>query len=268
MSRPCSWSRSDSACRGELRRVGTPSAVAYAEPMREFPPSLRPYVRTTWAPTVAPGDPPCGSKFGGTAWLPEGTSHPRCGNCERPLPLIAQLEVASLPEAARFGGDGMLQLFYCLSTDPLCENDTAAWAPHASSVVARRIDLSQPGARSNADAQVLDAKAIVGWTSHTDVPHVEELESLGAEAEEDIMEADDDEEGSLRPRSGEKLWGWPLWIQGVEYPSCRICDTSMQLVLQIDSDGLVDVMWGDVGCAHLTQCPHHPGELAFGWACG
>lgn len=233
--------------------------------MPDLPPSVRSFVRTTWTPTVASGDPARRSKFGGTAWLPAGTSHPCCGNCERPLPLIVQLDVASLPEPARFGGHGILQLFYCLSTDPLCENDCAAWDPHANSVVARRIDAGASGSVSEARAPVLEAKAIVGWTAHPDVPNPEEFEAWTEDVEQDLSE---DERDILRPRSGEKLWGWPCWIQGVEYPNCRICDTPMQLVLQIDSGGLVDVVWGDLGCAHLTQCPNHPEELAFGWACG
>jgi hypothetical protein len=42
----------------------------------------------------------------------------------------------------------------------------------------------------------------------------------------------------------------------------------MCLVLQLDSQGNVPLMFGDVGCGHVTHCPEHPGVLAFEWACG
>jgi uncharacterized protein YwqG len=71
----------------------------------------------------------------------------------------------------------------------------------------------------------------------------------------------------IEPKSGDKLAGWPLWIQGVEYPSCPICQAEMSLVFQIDSEDNVPYMFGDVGCGHITQCREHKEQLAFAWAC-
>lgn len=69
------------------------------------------------------------------------------------------------------------------------------------------------------------------------------------------------------PLNGEKLLGWPCWVQGPEYPSCPECGERMEMLFQIDSEQNVPWMFGDMGIAHITQCPRHRGQLAFGWAC-
>jgi uncharacterized protein YwqG len=224
--------------------------------------------RTAWIPKVEEGDDdPLASKVGGTPWIPEGSEHPTCANCGRPLPLLVQLDVATLPEPKRFGGTGLIQLFYCTSSDPLCEVDVEAFFPYKSSVVARRVDAEEPGAASTATpVTVFEAKRIVGWEEREDFPNWEEREELLADLVGEDEELDDEDDRF--PLVGEKLWGWPLWVQSIEYPSCQECGATMQLVMQIDSNGLLDYQWGDIGCAHLTQCPHHPDRLAFGWACG
>jgi uncharacterized protein YwqG len=85
------------------------------------------------------------------------------------------------------------------------------------------------------------------------------------------VELEEDEEEALMerdfPRHGEKLLGWPAWVQGVEYPKCRICGREMALVFQVDSEHNLPYMFGDAGVGHVTQCPEHHAELAFGWAC-
>ena len=68
--------------------------------------------------------------------------------------------------------------------------------------------------------------------------------------------------------TGDKLLGWPSWVQGVEYPRCPRCNQQMSFVFQIDSNDNLDYMFGDAGTAHVTRCSAHPDEFAFGWACG
>jgi uncharacterized protein YwqG len=108
------------------------------------------------------------------------------------------------------------------------------------------------------------ARRIVGWAPTADLPNGEELGYAGVELEEDeeeaLMERD-------FPRSGEKLLGWPYWVQGVEYPKCRTCGREMALLFQVDSERNLPYMFGDAGVGHVTQCPQHHAELAFGWAC-
>ena len=78
---------------------------------------------------------------------------------------------------------------------------------------------------------------------------------------------DDVAEAIATAAPGDKLAGWPAWIQGVEYPSCPKCEQQMRLVFQLDSDDHLPFMFGDVGTGHITQCPEHLEVVAFGWAC-
>jgi uncharacterized protein YwqG len=86
------------------------------------------------------------------------------------------------------------------------------------------------------------------------------------------LEAQDDDGRELAETisaaaAGDKLGGWPHWIQGVEYPSCPRCAARMALVFQLDSNDNLDFMFGDAGVAHVTQCPQHPDVVALAWAC-
>ena len=88
--------------------------------------------------------------------------------------------------------------------------------------------------------------------------------ALGVEISDD--EADEMLESDW-PLGDDKLSGWPDWIQSVEYPNCRTCKKQMRLVFQICSDTYLPHFFGDGGIGHLTQCPDHKTQLAFGWAC-
>jgi uncharacterized protein YwqG len=66
---------------------------------------------------------------------------------------------------------------------------------------------------------------------------------------------------------GDKLGGWPFWVQEVSYPACTQCATPMTLVFQLASEDNLPFMWGDGGTAHITQCPYHQAQLTFDWAC-
>ena len=36
---------------------------------------------------------------------------------------------------------------------------------------------------------------------------------------------------------------------------------------QLDSEDNVPHMFGDAGIGHILQCPDHPEQLSWGWAC-
>src|SRR5205085_9692765 len=108
------------------------------------------------------------------------------------------------------------------------------------------------------------ARTITGWKPVDDYPNWEEAEQLGLDLSDDEIEAIEE----YYPISGDKLGGWPDWVQGVEYPACPSCGETMRLVFQIDSEDNLPYMFGDAGCGHITQCKTHKEQLAFGWACG
>jgi hypothetical protein len=131
----------------------------------------------------------------------------------------------------------------------------------------------------------LPAKQITDWTRCDDLPTPCEHDELG------LIYSYDFEAGTLRlecpevdldvinPMStcsaediavsvtGDKLAGWPAWVQNVEYLECPRCGRRMIHVFQVDSEDNVPFMFGDSGCGHITQCPEHKEIVAFAWAC-
>jgi hypothetical protein len=229
---------------------------------------LAPFRRNAWLPKTRDGDcAKAGSKFSGLALIPEGDEWPRCGNCERPMQLFLQLNANDIPEEAQsLLSSGILQLFYCTSSDPQCDVECEAFFPFSKAHLARIVeDGACEEIVESPVADTFPARSIVGWSSVVDVPNWEESEHLGVEFESD--EADTLADTSI-PADGEKLGGWPMWIQGVEYPSCPKCSETMDFLFQIDSERNIPFMLGDAGIGHVTRCKAHPEILTFGWACG
>jgi len=251
--------------------AGKPTARSLLERFTpEHAALLRPHLRAAFVPQVkAGGATGPVTKIAGEPWLPAGAEWPVCPNCKRPMQLILQLDLETLPAGAGAHGKGLAQLFYCLSSDPLCEVDCEAFFAFSKSCVARLVDGHAPGkdAEPRETPNALRPKRIVGWKAAEDLPNTEELDELGVSAEYDgpLWKA---LQAAQRPLPKDKLGGWPCWSQSPEYPSCPECKAPMRLLFQIDSDDAVGCSWGDGGCGHLTQCATHPNQLAFGWACG
>jgi uncharacterized protein YwqG len=224
-------------------------------------------VRKAWKPVTVGGEGPlAASRFSGRAWLEKDEGWPICQYCGKPMQLFLQLNLNEIPDAIRGEfGDGLVQLFFCTNSEAPCEVACDAWEPFAKSELVR---LVHPSVSRTAIAvpdieDYFPSKQIVGWAELEDYP-LDEADDVGMgwsdEARERILE-----EGY--PRPGDKLAGWPYWVQNVEYPNCPVCNTQMRLVFQIDSEDNLPHMFGDSGCGHITQCPAHKEQLAFAWAC-
>jgi uncharacterized protein YwqG len=197
--------------------------------------------------------------------------------------LLLQLDMSILPAKCDSPlRKGLLQLFYCSRDDGSCET----WQPFSG---AQAIIVSpDTGVETSApDGGAPFEKAfITDWEEFEDTPHPEEHEPLGIHYDYDfraglvdvtcsnpatrltrLSTELDVAELISNARTGDKLGGWPHWIQSAEYPSCPDCKSPMQLLMQIDSEDNLPYMFGDTGCAHLTQCRKHPQTFAFGWAC-
>ena len=215
--------------------------------------------RPAWLPeTIDRAGEPRGSRIGGHAFIPAGEDHPACGVCGKPLHLVVQLNSAELPTAvSAWTGPGIFQMFYCLSE---CELEADGWAPYSRVHCARRVDLDAPGQLTTTGPSV-PAKAIVAWRELDDLPHQEEWPTAMVDELETACEL------AERPLAGDKLAGWPYWVQGPEYPQCKLCGAAMRVLFQVDSEHNLAWMWGDAGCAQLSVCEEHRDQLAFGWAC-
>lgn len=250
---------------GRASAPSTPNAVLDDTALGR---KLAPFRRKAWLPKTREGD--CsraGSKFSGLAFIPVGDKWPRCGNCERPMQLFLQLNANDVPdEAHSLFSNGILQLFYCTSSDPQCDVDCEAFFPFSKAHLARIVEAETPGDLSESPVdEPFPARSIVGWSSVIDVPDWEESESLGVELADDEADALAD---TSTPAAGEKLGGWPMWVQGIEYPNCPKCSEPMEFLFQIDSDRNIPFLLGDAGIGHVTRCRTHPEILTFGWACG
>ena len=235
--------------------------------------------RTAWRPIVR--DAPGPSQFGGTPWTSSDAPWPDCGICGERLTPLLQLDLASLPD--RGHGDGYLQLFYCVRED--CQGQ-GGWEPFGDDLSrVRVVRPSGPADPAPGDVELFPAKGIVAWTEMDDYPKGDEHTELGLrytydfkagtvrlecpELGLDFKNVVDSMlcENVANAEAGDKLGGWPCWIQGVEYPSCPRCSKRMGLIFQLDSEHHVPFMFGDAGVGYLTQCPEHKDVVAFGWSC-
>jgi uncharacterized protein YwqG len=249
--------------------VSAEVAAAYDELAR----ILTPAKRTTHDPVVEARDAEGpASKFGGQPWLPAGSAWPTCKGCERALTFFVQLNVASLPPEAGIRGQGLIQLFQCTNADSKSDVCMETWQHDSRSVAVRLVATAQGGGNAappHAEA-TWPARTITAWTAWDDFPHYEDLGLTEIEESDELLELDDAASGDDRTalnRPGDKLGGWPYWVQNPEYARCAECQKRMQLVLQIDSEDNIPYMFGDGGVGHLLQCPDHPHVLTWGWAC-
>jgi len=206
------------------------------------------------------------SKIGGFPYLRDVNDWPKCPNCKKNMQLFLQLNLQELPKHKE---EGLIQLFYCTTSEPLCESDLEAFFPFSKSVECRKIEINENSASIEPLIdELFKEKLITGWTPKDDYPHPEEYQQLGIklDLEDEIYELME-ERGVGLPIEKDKLYGWPYWIQSVEYPLDRKTKKQMELLFQFDSEENLPYMFGDAGIGHLTQSPDNDKELGFGWAC-
>jgi uncharacterized protein YwqG len=236
--------------------------------------------RAAWKPQVLAKEPDSPvSKFGGRPWLKPDEGWLTCGSCNQPLTFFLQLDLEALPSAlnAHFGF-GLLQLFYCTECDDGYEPFSET---HHTRIVERDHLTSQE--RLLSATTEFPAKEIVAWQEIIDLPSPEEFEELGLKIDYDFeaktvsidcseiglsivrpfAEDEDTAEQIANPTGGDKLAGWPAWVQGAEYPLCPECSRRMRLLLQLDSNDNIPFIFGDVGTGHITQCPDHHHTVTF-----
>ena len=237
------------------------------EELRKKLSSLR---RKAWLPIVKEGDGPAtASKFSGAPWLSKRETWPRCPHCSQSMQLFLQLNLTELPkEVGHDFGQGLLQMFFCTNSQPCCDVECQGWQPFSECHLMRLVQPLQSASVQTHELvgaeDYFPAKTITSWREIDDYPRPCECNEHGVivnDSDHDIWDCLD------YGTQGDKLAGWPAWIQDVEYPNCRQCGRRMQMVFQLNSEDNLPYMFGDRGRGHITQCPAHKEELAFGWAC-
>lgn len=265
---------------------------AFQQLMDAMRPWLDLHARKAWIPkTVDDDGSGATSYFGGAPMIAKGADWPICGACGRPMPFCLQLDSRTLPDGAPGFGDGLLQLFYCGRCEEGCGDGT--WAPFDRTQSLRIVspgDLKQCETPDGIEA--FPKRVIRDWAQVEDHPDLDDAETLGLtveypdkgliaevhvpelgiELKEIHKRLDDDaarrfHDAALSARGGDKLGGWPVWIQRAESVDCPQCNLPMRMVFQIDSGDHLCINMGDAGCSHIWQCPSHADVLAFEWQC-
>lgn len=241
------------------------------------------HARPAWRPMVASdSETPGRTRFGGDPCMAWDQSWPACETCQTPMQFFLQLDVATIPIALGYPlREGLIQLFYCSVDDGRCET----WAPFSGTHAVGWLSDRHVTSFRTVDIPALPPRSIATWSQFHDYPHPEEHQRLGIHYDYqfsqhlvtvtcdqprirlmDLPLDLDVAESISQAAAGDKLGGWPNWVQDVEYPRCP-CGRGMELLLQVDSGDQLAYQFGDMGCGHLTYCPDHPETLAFGWAC-
>jgi Domain of unknown function (DUF1963) len=167
------------------------------------------------------------TKFGGRPFV-EAQKYPwpAC-TCGKKMLFFLQLNSNSLPEKLEMKEkyfDGLLQLFYC-GADCGVESWSPFSAGHCVRVVkSGDLNAGQAGAVEKGVENVFPFKRVLNWTEKTDYISATELSESGEMDDDAESEFVDEVTEELKNLSGEKLFGWPCWVQGVEYPKCRKCN--------------------------------------------
>lgn len=78
---------------------------------------------------------------------------------------------------------------------------------------------------------------------------------------------------SLQPETRHQIGGWPCAVQGPVEMEVSDVPLDWTLLLQLDSDNISEMMWGDVGTLYWltrtkTASAKDLGEISFTWQCG
>ena len=229
--------------------------------------AIAPYRRTAYLPRTeeVPSAFDATAKFGGYPYLHDPQDWPTCPNCGRHRQLLLQLDLTQIPDRP---SAGLLQLFYCTNQADACERDLRGWEPFSD---IHAIRIVKPDGKSATTVPQLPGmfpeRRIISWEACDDYPHPEdygEFDIYGTALELDAVRSMMEAQGQLA-RGGDKLFGWPAWVQGPEYHLAQNGGRPMTFLLQLSSQGNLPYLFGDAGTGYLMR---GKGRMGFGWAGG
>ena len=236
------------------------SLPAVMEPFREkLLQTIKPFIRVISQPSRVTK--PWESKVGGQPYLPNNVAWP-CAPDGKELSFLAQINFAETPPLAPFPTSGIVQFF--INDDDLYGMDFD--------------DGENPDTfRVLFHPEVVDNESLLQQSFHTRrddedlLPHhPDETYPLTFELDEGVVPVTDyqfyqhfggdffrqfgekewdvtDEFGKAVRPEGHRLGGYAYFTQA----DPRRLDDPMLLLLQLDSDEKMDLMWGDMGVGHF-----------------
>jgi ankyrin repeat protein len=167
-------------------------------------------------------------RIGGQPFLSKRFPRPR-SESGAPLALIIQLDLQGHPEKRKRQA-ALLQVFYDASATPCAR---------ARLVTGASVESHCPD-----EGPALPLQSVAGYSrARADFPHPAD----GERGPVELSEA----EQSLLPYlviGGDKVGGWPDWIQDPSYPECE-----RELLLQLADGGLANVSLGDAANLYIFQ---------------
>lgn len=213
------------------------------------------------------------SQFGGLATLHASETWPVCAHCGRHYHLLAQLQLATIPDdvLSRSDKSGWVQVFYCIDHD--CERAVGGRGENSSLLrwlaPDAELRLAEPpaGGIPRGLTYGFQPSMVTGWTiAETELPAYLDGGQDMADALESLhIEWFELSEQGATPCTGDKVGGWPLWFQDPSEPVCPDCGTTMGFLLQLTSEGLSGHRFGGDGNAYIFQCDTHPERLQLTW---
>ena len=197
--------------------------------------------------SVAAGATAGASRLGGVPSLDAASAWPQCGGCREPMTFLAELvasELAGLLEPVPF--EGRLQVFECPNCDGR-EHFTRSRCVRQIALDAV-VATALPDESAHWSRFMIPERSIVGWTVARDTPDVDEVNEL---CDYDIDEASELLAQRGHRHRGEKVGGWPSWIQNIDYGVCDVCPRStLVFVMQLAAAAL-----GEESALYVLRCP-------------
>jgi hypothetical protein len=227
--------------------------------------------KSSWSPILVSGSdearglPRC--HYGGLPLLTEGTAHPTCKVCEKPLYLLVQMDLAYLPEFLQetFGHEGLFQLFYCSTEECLTEHSDP-YAPPNLIYLCRVLKDTNLKLGEDKNVRVLPQQQIVDWFKEPDGPDDETLEAALGKPLEEIF-SDDLGEECYRfhfPYTTDKWGGLPSWVQENDLEDhlneCPKCKERCQVNFVTQYNSNPEFECGD-GRIFVYQCTKHKDQF-------
>jgi uncharacterized protein YwqG len=224
------------------------------------------FSKKTWVPITENKDGGVtNSKFSGKPFLCKGEKWPQCGLCSHPLQLLIQINLEELPEEKRIFGKGLLQLFFCTNDEFACFVDMASYNDPPPHQILRVINDFEENDNIEIPDNMFTPQIIREWKFiGLEFPYFLP-ENIAKDLKEDELIIINNSMEHIF--DGEKIGGYPLFLQANYIPACPDCNKEMEIVIQIGSDINIPFMFGDGGVGHISLCPEHKNRSVFYWSC-
>lgn len=204
------------------------------------------------------------SKFGGLPHLNQENEWPICNCCKNPMSFFMQLNLEKL-SINYANNKGLLQVFLCTQSD--CNAALETYAPFCEGAVIRILNIEKSSAMANLGKHTIATfpeRNISKWGMESDYPHPESYDKIGIQLNPETYDILADAEIALE---GDKLGGWPSFVQGHQEVYDPEDNTTYEYLFQIDSEDNLPFMFGDGGTAYIYYHPQKPEKLAMFWQC-